>query len=76
VDRCWTENPALEPVVPGTPLVMTGPAATHRIACHNPALPEDAEHGRPTRAGHVAAPAPEGEIDELASLAAIADGVA
>jgi oligopeptide transport system ATP-binding protein len=76
VDRCWTENPALEPVVPGTALVTTGPAATHRIACYNPALPDEAEFGRPTRVGHVPAPAPAGELDELASLAAIADGVA
>ena len=76
LERCWTENPTLESVVPGTPLVTTGHGATHRIACHNPALPGEAELGRPARPGHVPAPAPAGELDELASLAAIADGVA
>jgi hypothetical protein len=39
-------------------------------------VPDVAEAGKPLRAGHRAAPAPEGETDELTSLAAIADGVA
>ncbi len=76
VDRCWTDNPALAPVVPGTAVVATGEGATHRIACHNPPTHEEAELGRPTRAGHRPAAAPAGQVDELASFAAIADGVA
>ena len=76
VDTCWSENPALSPVTAGAPAIPTGPAATHQIACHNPPVGDEAELGRPTRAGHAAAPAPEGELDELATLAAIADGVA
>jgi oligopeptide transport system ATP-binding protein len=74
LEACWTDNPALAPVVAGTPVVRTGAAATHLIACYNPPLADEAQLGRPTRAGHTAAPAPEGEIDELASLAAVADG--
>jgi oligopeptide/dipeptide ABC transporter ATP-binding protein len=76
VEACWTTNPALAPAVEGTAVVKTGGAATHMIACHNPPLPDEAELGRPTRAGHAPAPAPAGELDELASPAAIADGVA
>ena len=76
VEACWSQNPSLAPVVAGAAVVATGPEATHRIACHNPPTGEEAVLGRPTRAGHVAAPAPAGEMDELASLAAIADGVA
>ena len=40
--------------------MTTGPAATHLIACHNPPLPDEAERGRPTRAGHVAGPGARG----------------
>jgi hypothetical protein len=76
VEACWTVNPALEPLVPGTAVVTTGQGATHLIACHNPPLREEAEAGKPLRAGHVPAPAPAGQVDELASLAAVADGVA
>ncbi len=76
IQACWTDNPALAPVREGVAIVRTGPAATHMIACHNPPLPDEAELGRPTRAGHTPAAAPADEIDELASLAAIADGVA
>ena len=76
VEVCWSENPSLAPLAAGERIVMTGPSASHRIACHNPPLPDEAELGRPTREGHVPAAAPEGEADELASLAAIADGVA
>jgi len=76
VPACWSENPGLAPLTEGVAIVGTGPSATHRIACHNPPLPDEAEIGRPTRAGHAPAPAPAGEMDELASMAAIADGVA
>jgi hypothetical protein len=54
--------------------VTTGPSATHRIACFNPPLADEAIHGHPSRPGHVPAPAPAGELDELASHAALADG--
>ncbi len=74
IEACWTDNPAPAPVTEGVAIVRTGPAATHLIACHNPPLPDEADLGRPTRAGHTPAPAPAGEIDELASLAAVADG--
>ena len=36
LDVCWTDEPALLPTTPGTPIVTTGPRATHQIACHNP----------------------------------------
>ena len=73
LEACWTNNPPLAPVAGGVAIVTTGPAATHRIACHNPPHADEAELGRPTRAGHAPAPAPAGEIDELASIAALAD---
>ncbi len=74
LERCWTENPSLEPLDPGSALVTTGPTATHRIACFNPPLADEAIHGHPSRPGHVPAPAPAGQLDELASHAALADG--
>ena len=74
LDVCWTDNPPLEPVVPGTAVVLTGERATHRIACHNPPTVEEAVHGHPSRPGHRPAPPPAGQVDELASYAAIADG--
>jgi oligopeptide/dipeptide ABC transporter ATP-binding protein len=73
LDRCWTDNPALLPVDEGVALVTFGPAATHRVACHNPPHPDEAEAGRPTRPGWRPAPAPAGELDELATLAALVD---
>ena len=76
VERCWSDNPVLAPVDAGAAVILTGPAATHRIACFNPPFTDEADLGRPTRIGHAAAPAPAGEADELQSLAAIADGVA
>ena len=76
LDVCWSDNPPLEPVVPGTAVIATGDRATHRIACHNPPTREEAAHGHPSRPGHRPAPPPSGQVDELASYAAIADGVA
>ena len=73
LDRCWTDNPALAPVIEGVALVASGPGATHLVACHNPPTPEEADAGRPTREGWRPAPAPEGVLDELATLAAIVD---
>jgi oligopeptide transport system ATP-binding protein len=65
VDACWTENPRLRPLVDGTPIVMTGLGATHRIACHNPPTANEVLGGRPRRAGFVAARPPPGMLDEL-----------
>jgi oligopeptide/dipeptide ABC transporter ATP-binding protein len=65
LDMCWNVNPPLEPVRGASPdgrVVTTGDRATHRIACHNPATPEDAAAGRPLREGFVAAPPPAGLI--------------
>jgi oligopeptide transport system ATP-binding protein len=76
LDVCWSDNPPLEPVVPGTAVIATGDRATHQIACHNPPTREEAAHGHPSRPGHRPAPPPSGQVDELASYAAIADGVA
>jgi oligopeptide transport system ATP-binding protein len=75
LERCWTENPVLGPIDPGSPVVLTGPAATHRIACHNPPTPDEVAAGRPQRPGFRAAPAPSGRVDELATaIDAAADG--
>ena len=65
LERCWVENPALRPVVEGTPIVTTGPRASHLIACHNPPTPDEAATGRPIRPGFSPAPAPPGLVDEL-----------
>jgi oligopeptide transport system ATP-binding protein len=66
LEECWADNPALRPLEPGAPLVMTGPNASHLIACHNPPTPEEATEGRPLREGFRPAPAPAGLMDELA----------
>jgi oligopeptide transport system ATP-binding protein len=63
--ECWSENPSLRAVLPGTPLVMTGSRATHQIACHNPPTVEEQVAGRPIRPGFAPAPAPEGVVDEV-----------
>jgi oligopeptide transport system ATP-binding protein len=67
LDVCWTQNPALTSIVPSAPLVLTGPEATHRIACFNPVTAEERIAGRPLRADFVAAPPPSGAIDELSA---------
>src|SRR5206468_1757763 len=56
--ECWADNPPLDPIVKGTRVVVTGPDATHRIACHNPPTPEEAAAGMPLRPGFTAAPPP------------------
>ena len=79
LDRCWSENPALDPLEPGTRLVTTGSSATHMVACFNPPLPDEAAAGRPTRPGFVAAPIPGSfvepsalsELDTLAEVDAL-----
>jgi oligopeptide transport system ATP-binding protein len=66
IETCWVENPVLTPVHPGEQVVPTGDRATHRISCHNPPTREEAVAGFPQRPGFVAAPPPEGHVDELA----------
>jgi oligopeptide transport system ATP-binding protein len=66
LDVCWTDNPGLRPLVDGVPIITTGFAATHQIACFNPPSPDEATAGRPLRAGFVSAPPPSGMLDQLA----------
>ena len=47
IDRCWTHRPELAPVTPGAPVVLTGPGATHLIACHHPPTRDEAALGVP-----------------------------
>ncbi|HYC06459.1 MAG TPA: ABC transporter ATP-binding protein [Candidatus Binatia bacterium] len=47
IERCGIEDPALEAVEVGARLVTTGPNATHRVACWNPATDEEAHEGVP-----------------------------
>ena len=68
IEACWTANPALRPLADGERVVMTGPGATHRIACHNPPTANEVRGGRPLRPGFTAAPPPAGMLDELSSL--------
>ena len=50
-DRCLTENPVIVAVDGSSAAVLTGAAATHRIACHNPPTPAEAAAGRPLSGG-------------------------
>ena len=72
--ECWNQNPPLEPVRRGVPVVMTGPGATHLIACLNPPTAAEAAAGRPLREGFVPAPPPSAVIDELAAAVAAPAG--
>jgi oligopeptide transport system ATP-binding protein len=65
IDRCWSENPALEPLEAGQHVMTTGTEASHRIACFDPPTAEEASAGRPLRSGFVPAPPPPGLGDEL-----------
>ena len=67
LERCWTDNPPLVALVPGTRVISTGPQATHQIACHNPATPAEAEAGRPLRDDFKAAPMPGAIAADLAA---------
>jgi oligopeptide/dipeptide ABC transporter ATP-binding protein len=69
VEECWSENPALRPLAGGGPVIVTGPSATHQIACHNPPTPNEVRGGRPLRPGFIAVPPPAGMPDELSPLA-------
>jgi oligopeptide/dipeptide ABC transporter ATP-binding protein len=70
LEECWTDNPPLTPVDGASRVVLTGPGATHRIACHNPPTAEEAVAGRPLREGFVAAPPPDAVIQELVTRGA------
>jgi oligopeptide transport system ATP-binding protein len=65
LDVCWGENPALRPLDDATRVVLTGPDATHQVACFNPPTPDEQVAGRPLRPGFSAAPPPPGAIDEV-----------
>jgi oligopeptide/dipeptide ABC transporter ATP-binding protein len=73
LEACWAENPGLRPLRDGETVVATGEHATHRIACSNPPTAAEAAAGRPLRDGFVAAPPPEGAIDELGGTIANID---
>ncbi len=50
--RCWTDNPALNPLAEGVRVIATGQTATHLAACHNPPTADEAR-GRPSAARRV-----------------------
>ncbi len=58
VEACWTAMPPLDPVDATPEIVTSGPNPTHRIACWNPATPDEALAARPIRTGFVPAPPP------------------
>jgi oligopeptide/dipeptide ABC transporter ATP-binding protein len=62
VPACWSANPPLAAVNGEDVVITTGPSATHRTACHNPATAEEAGAGRPLRPGFSAAAAPNTEL--------------
>ena len=71
--QCAVVHDRLIPIDPDATVVMTGPAATHRIACFNPPTHDEAAAGRPLREGFTPAPPPgslpEGTgLDELGTL--------
>jgi oligopeptide transport system ATP-binding protein len=61
--QCWTEMPPLSPLEPGSSVRTTGPEATHRLACWNPATAEEATAGAPLRPGFQPALAPDGRLE-------------
>jgi oligopeptide transport system ATP-binding protein len=58
VEACWTSMPPLEPIDRTGEIVTTGPNATHRIACWNPATSDEAAAARPIRPGFLPAASP------------------
>jgi oligopeptide/dipeptide ABC transporter ATP-binding protein len=63
---CWEEMPPLVALDPEVRVRMSGPEATHRVACHNRPTREEAAAGRPLREGFTPAPPPGSLIEELA----------
>jgi oligopeptide transport system ATP-binding protein len=58
VDECWASMPPLEPIDRTGEVVTTGPNATHRVACWNPATSDEAVAARPIRPGFLPAASP------------------
>ena len=58
LESCWTGMPSLEPIDQTAQIVTTGPNVTHRVACWNPATPDEAVAARPLREGFTPAAAP------------------
>jgi oligopeptide transport system ATP-binding protein len=58
IDTCWTAMPVLEPIDAGAEIVTTGPGATHRAACWNPATPDEGVAAHPLRDGFTPAAPP------------------
>jgi oligopeptide transport system ATP-binding protein len=51
IDKCWTQMPSLDPLDAVSEVVVTGPNATHRIACWNPATADEGTAAHPLLAG-------------------------
>jgi oligopeptide transport system ATP-binding protein len=58
LQQCWSAMPDLEAVDGAREVVTTGPGASHRVACWNPATAEEAAAAQPLRPGFVSAPPP------------------
>jgi oligopeptide transport system ATP-binding protein len=74
--QCWEEMPPLSPLERGAMVRTTGPDATHRLACWNPATAEEAVAGAPLRPGFVPAPPPGGRSEgvDVSGLPVLPDG--
>jgi oligopeptide transport system ATP-binding protein len=62
VAACWKVNPPLTALNGVAEIVTTGPTASHRVACHNPATSKEAHAGHPLRSGFAAASPPVAEV--------------
>ena len=70
IERCLTDDPVLAPVGAGVRVVTSGPDATHRIACWNPATDAEGQVGAPA-SGHVSAVSEAAGIRASAAAAAL-----
>jgi oligopeptide/dipeptide ABC transporter ATP-binding protein len=61
VAACWSANPPLVTLNEEMEIVTTGPRASHRVACHNPATADETRAGHPLRSGFAAAASPLAE---------------
>jgi len=71
-DQCLAEDPELAPVTAGERTVSSGPGATHRVACWNPATDDEAATGAPA-SGHVSAITASTEARAAAAAAVLAE---
>jgi oligopeptide transport system ATP-binding protein len=71
-DQCLVEDPGLSPVNAGQRAISSGPDATHRVACWNPATDEEAAQGAPA-SGHVSAITASTQARAAAAAAALTD---